>query len=160
MGPGIEFMERGALRNVFLGALAYGGGGTVFWIGLTAMSMLSKAHGLPAAENRDNFIMAAYLVGVGTGFSTLGFIVATTPWRSWRNQPTLRVVLLSAGLGLFASIFPVAGITFFLPGLPMIIRKFPLPGMVVYYYSSPGVICGLFGFFLSRVLPPGKRSPG
>jgi len=153
-------MERGALRNVFLGALAYGGAGVVFWLGLTAMSMLSKAHGLPDAESRDNFIMAAYLVGVATGFSTLGFIVATTPWRSWRNQPTPRVVLLSAGLGFFASIFPIAGITFFLPGLPMLIRKFPIPGMVLYYYSSPGVVCGFIGFLLSRILPPGKPSSG
>jgi len=158
--PGDKCMERVALRNVFLGALAYGGAGTVFWIGLTAMSMFSNPHGLPAAESRDNFYMAAYLVGVSSGLSTLGFIVATTPWPSWRNQPTLRVVLLSAGLGLFASIFPIAGITFFLPGLPTIIRKFPLPGMVLYYYSSPGVLCGLIGFLLSRILPPGKPSSG
>jgi len=76
------------------------------------------------------------------------------------NPVSLRVVRLSAGLGLFASIFPIAGIIFILPGFSTIIRTAPLPGMVVYYYSSPGVICGLFGFFLSRVLPPGKRSSG
>jgi hypothetical protein len=151
-------MGKGSLRNVLLGALAYGGAGAVFWLGLTAMSMLSKAHGLPEAESRDNFIMAAYLLGVSTGFSTLGFIVATTPWRNWRNQPTARVVLLSAGLGLFGSVFPIAGLTFFLPGLPMVIRKFPLPGMVVYHYSSPGIICGLIGFLISQVLLHRKPS--
>ena len=145
-----------ALRNVFLSALAYGGAGAVFWIGLTALSLLSKPHGLPAAESRDNFCMAAYLVGVTTGFSTLGFIVATAPWWSWRNQPTLRVVLLSAGLGFFASVFPIAGITLFLPGFSTIIRTAPLLGMAV-TYSSPGIICGLIGFFISRVLP-GKTS--
>ena len=76
------------------------------------------------------------------------------------NPVSLRVVLLSAGLGFFASIFPIAGITFFLPGLPMLIRKFPIPGMVLYYYSSPGVVCGFIGFLLSRILQPGKPSSG
>jgi hypothetical protein len=151
-------MERGALRNVFLGALAYGGAGVVFWLGLTALSLLSKAHGLPDAENRDNFVMAAYLVGVSSGLSTLGFIAATTPWPSWRNQPTPRVVLLSTGLGFFASIFPIAGIVFILPGLSMLIRKLPLGGLFI-TYSSPGVVCGLIGFFISQVLLPRKPSP-
>jgi len=152
-------LERGSLSNVLLGALAYGGAGTVFWMGLTALSLFPNAHGLPAAEVRDNFYMAAYLACLATGFSTLGFLVATTPWPSWRNQPTLRVVLLSAGLGFFASIFPVAGIAFILPGFSTIIRTAPLPGMVV-TYSFPGVVCGLIGFLLSQVLSPGKPSSG
>jgi hypothetical protein len=41
-------------------------------------------------------------------------------------------------------------------GLPMVIREFPLLGMVV-TFSSPGVVCGFLGFYLSRVLP-GKTS--
>ena len=148
-----------ALRNVFLGPLAYGGAGIVFWLGLTALYLFPNPHRLPVREVHDNFYFAAYLAGLGTGLSTLGFFVATTPWPSWRKQSTLRVVLLSAGLGLFASLFPIAGLTFLIPGLSMLVRKARLLSVAI-TFSSPGVICGLFGFFLSRVLPPGKPSPG
>lgn len=143
-----------ALRNVFLGPLAYGGAGTVFWMGMTVLSIIPNAYGLPEREIFERLILAGYLAFLATGWSTLGFIVATTPWRSWRSQPTLRVVLLSAGLGLFASLFPIAGIALIPHGLPSIIRKAPLLGVAL-TYSSPGILCGLLGFFLSQVLPGG-----
>jgi len=47
------------------------------------------------------------------------------------NPVSLRVVLLSAGLGFFASIFPIAGIIFILPGFSTIIRTAPLQGLIL-----------------------------
>jgi hypothetical protein len=150
-----------ALRNVFLGPLAFGGAGVVFWLGLTALYLFPNPHRLPVREVQDNFYFAAYLAGLGTGLSALGFFAATTPWPSWRNQPTLRVVLLSAGLGLFASLFPIAGLTFFIPGLSMLVRKARLLSVAI-TFSSPGVLCGLLGFCISKILAgglPGEKRP-
>jgi hypothetical protein len=97
-----------------------------------------------------DFLVAAYLAGTSTLFSTAGFVIPTAISSRWRGLRVSRAVIIAGGLGLIA---PVA--TLFVTALdaPLLLPLFrsALWIATVLFHGIPGVVLGGVAVLIARV---------
>lgn len=149
-------MPSASRSRVLLGAVAFGTTAALTGLTVTGIGVFGTRYGASRPDPLGDFLLAAYLIVMSSALSTLGFLVASAPWRRWREQETLRVVCTSALLGLIGAFVPIAGLMFLVPGFGSVMRKIPILAPLV-VFTLPGVILGLVGPLITLVLP--RRRP-
>src|SRR5262245_57023193 len=99
----------------------------------------------PQAQTRPDwfgdFLLAAYLIAISTGFRAIGFVIPIALSRSWRRQTTRRAVVVSGVLGLVSPVVGLAVLMLVAGLITPLFHSVAWLAMAV-MYGAPGLALG------------------
>ena len=146
------------MKTVLVATLSFAALMAVPALLLTGTALLAQGSRRPSAV--DDFLLATYLVVVGSFLSTVGFLAATVFSARWRGLGTWRAVTIAGALGLIAPVVTLFGVGLG-PALMLPLFRWAPRVATVLFYLVPGLVLGVAALLIARVRPvrPSRLPP-
>jgi len=128
-------------RTLLVTASVFGAAFAVAGLAFTAFAVSGSSHE-STRYLMDNFLMAGYLVMVGSAFNTVAFFVPAACSAKWRRLSPLGAASRSAFFGLAAFLISLTGLQYRVLRVIPVLQLVPVFGVFVMIFL-PGALMGV-----------------
>ena len=144
------------MKNVLIGTLSFG----LFAVAPSLLLSISAFMSSPKPRENpwDDFLFMGYYFGVSTGFTVVGFLLATAFSGPWRRGRTLRATVIASLLGLTSPIVHYATLALTAPLVLPLFRSATWYAIVI-TYGLPGLVLGAAAHVLLKLTGRPRPQP-
>lgn len=140
------------MKSTLIGAVAFLVCACSPGLALSVLAMLSAPVAIQRPDPTGDFLMVLIYSGYTVGLRTLGFALSTGVTSTWRVSPVMRVVIISAALGLTSPITSMLVLAVIVRAVLPLFHSAPWLAVAL-SNGVPGLVLGVFAFGIARLWP-------